>query len=389
MAGQQIGRLGKVFVKDAATYGVAPTLVATDAFKHLDMGFRKTNNRSNSLERRGTPGLENRFSRHIEAGFDLRSAYLSPSGTLKTVPNARVFLKHAFGTERIGALSTTVASGPTTTGATLTSGTGLAQGDCVLINCTGGSFPGAYARVLKSVAGAVVTWGPALPQAPAVADTVKDGVTYRLANTLPAAGVHMAKYLPDVSWELFGAVIEKLGLQFDGNDECKFSASGPAMNAAQTAQAQPGAFTAVGSPVTGISGYLYRDNTAIKATKFDFEINNMAKLINDSFGTDRAEDHFRNGRRDVTISLEQRLLSTSDFYDLAEDATDFVFAAQAGTVEGRILFVYCPRVELDIPDIADPDGEIIPSYKGVCKETAAGLDGASTGGNDELILGLL
>lgn len=387
---QQIGRTGQVYAKEnAGTYGDAVVFAATDAVKHLNFVPRKSLNRSNSLERKGTPGLADRFSRHIEAGYTLE-AYLSPSGTIQTAPNARVLLKHGFGTERVGTLTTTVVAGSGLVGgAELTSVTGLAAGDMVLITCTGGATPGRYARVITSLAGADVTWAPDLPQAPADLDTVKQGVTYRLANTLPAGGFNIGRYLESLNWELKGAVVEKLSLMFDGNDECKFAASGPAQDLEKPAQAKPGAFTTVGSPVTGISGYLYKDDTAIKAVKFNFEINNIEELINDSFGADRAEDHYRGGRRDITVSLEQRLLSSADLYDLAATPTDLSIMAQAGKTEGRIVAVYAPRVELDIPEVPDDDGAIKPSYKGVCKETLAGLDGASTGGNDEIILGLL
>lgn len=391
MAGQQIGRLGKMFAKDCTgSYAGAPVFAATDAVRHLEISLRHSNNRQNSLERRGTPGLRDRFSRHIEAGFELRPSYLSPSGTIAVVPEMEVFLRNGFGSERVGTLSTTVsgAPAPTVGGATLASVTGLAVKDFVVINCTGGAAPGQYGRFIKSISGSAVTWTPDLPQAPATGDTVKQGVTYQPANALPANGFNIGHYLPDISREAYGCVVEKLGLMFDGNDECKVSASGPAQRIVKPAQAEPGAFTTVGSPLTGITGYLYKNGAALKLVRFNFELNNQQKLINDSFGNDRAEDHFRNGRRDVTVALEQRLLSTSDFYDLAVAATDFQLFAQAGTAEGRIIGVLAPRVELDVPDVPDPDGEIIPSYNGVAKETVSGLDGASTGGNDELLLGL-
>jgi len=386
MAGQQIGRLGKLFCKEEATYGAAVVLAATDAFRHLDIGFRYNLNRSNSLEKKGTPGLSNRFSRHIEAGFDLRSAYLSPSGTIQTAPEAKAILKNSFGAEVVGTLSTTVASGGAVGGATLTSATGLNVGDVVLINCTGGSFPGRYARFIKSISGAAVTWGPDLPQAPANADTVKQGVTYKLANDIPKS-LTLARYLPDVSYELKGAVVEKLQLMFDGNDEVKIAASGPAQVQTRPAQAQPGAFTTVGQPVTGISGYFYLDGTAFKITKANIEVNNLLELINDSYGNDRAESYYRGGRRDVTFSLDARLTDDQAAYAAAEAASDTTLMIQAGKTEGAIIAVYAPRAEFDIPDVPDDDGAIRLSYRGACKETLLGLNGAGFVGNDELILG--
>jgi hypothetical protein len=386
--GQQIGRTGLVYAKDhTASYaGGSPVFSATDALRHLEIHLLKDLHRSNSLERRPTPGLLDRFSRHTDASFDLKAMYLSPSGTIQVAPNCGVILRNGFGSERIGTLSTTVASGPTTTGATLTSATGLAVNDGVVINCTGGSAPGRYVRFIASISGAVVTWTPALPQAPATSDTVKQGVTYQPTTALPPYGFDIAHYLTDISRELSGAVVEKLAMMFDGNDECKISASGPGQDLVKPAQSKPGAFTVVGSPVTGISGYLYKDGTAIKLTKFQFDLNNLEKLINDSFGASTAEDHFRNGRRDVALSFDQRQLTSTDFYDAAVAASDFQLFAQAGKTEGSIIGVLAPRCEIDIPDMPNPDGEIINGYKGVCKETVGGLSGSATGGNDELLV---
>lgn len=385
---QQIGRLGSLYVKDEASYAAAVTFGATDAFRHLTFTTRKSLNRANSLEKKGTPGLTNRFSRHIEAGYQLE-AYLSPSGTIKTAPNGRLWLKNGLGAERVGALSTTVAVGTgAVDGAELASVTGLAVGDFVLINCTGGSNPGRYARVITSIAGSDVTWAPDLPQAPADGDTVKDGVTYRLANSLPAS-MAIGRYLSDRSWEVKGAVVEQLGLMFNGNDEVKLTAQGPAQTSSTPAQAKPGAFTAVGSPVTGITGYAYVNDTALRIVRADFNVANLTQLINDSFGQDRAEDFYRDGRRDITVAIEQRLTDETTLYDLADEATDFALLLQAGLTEGRIVAVYAPRCELNIPEIPDDDGGIRNQYTAVCKETVAGLDGASTGGNDELIVGLL
>jgi hypothetical protein len=65
---------------------------------------------------------------------------------------------------------TTIASLPTVNGATLTSGTGFAYGQQIEIGMPNGLT--ALVRV-DTVAGAVVTWKPALPVAPLAAATVK------------------------------------------------------------------------------------------------------------------------------------------------------------------------------------------------------------------------
>jgi hypothetical protein len=376
MAIIQIARLGKLFIGEEATYGVAPTLTAANAFRHIEYTHSHNNNRSNSLEKRGTPGLLDRFSRHIEAGVNLSSAYLSPSGTIGTEPEGKLIFLNGMGAKRVGTVSTTVASSPTTTGATLTTGTGLTTDDFVAINCTGGSAPGLYVRKLTSVAGAVVTWAPALPQAPVATNTVKAGVAYSLANTLPKS-LTFARYLPNLSYEHNGAVLDKLSFMFDGNDEAKFSCSGPAKAQASSAQAQPGSFTTVGSPVTGIAGSLFINGVAEDILKVNAEINNAMKLDNETFGTDRARNYYRVGRRDVTLGLDLRLSDDTTVYDAALAASDVSLIVQCGTVEGRICGIYCPRLEFDVPDVPDGDGDLTLGFKAVAKETI---------GNDELYL---
>src|SRR3954469_13285583 len=120
MAGVQIARLGKVFVGQESTFGVAPTLTAANALRHIEYTHSSNLNRSNSLEKRGTPGLLDRFSRHIQAGWNLGSAYLQPSGTFGTEPEGKLIYLNGMGAKSIGTLTTTVASAPTVNGATLT-----------------------------------------------------------------------------------------------------------------------------------------------------------------------------------------------------------------------------------------------------------------------------
>src|SRR5438445_757293 len=133
MAIRQVGRLGKCFAKVEGSYGTAPTFAATDAFRHIEVNTAASLNRSDSLEKRGTPGLRDRFSRHITGMLDIKNAYLQPSGTIGTAPEAKVLLKNAFGAENVGSASTTIASGPAVGGATLTSGAGFAVGNGVSI----------------------------------------------------------------------------------------------------------------------------------------------------------------------------------------------------------------------------------------------------------------
>lgn len=384
----QVGRLGKVYAKDSTgspgAYATAPTFASSDAFRHIDISLGYDNKRRDSLEKRGTPGLRDRFSSHIEAMFDLKKAYLSPSGTIQTAPEGRVFLKNAFGAESVGALSTTVASGASTTGATLTSVTGLAIRQAILIHCTG-SNPGYYPRIVTNIVGSAVTWAPALASAPANGDSVKNGVTYTLANTLPA-DFDVAHYLPNLSFEALGCVANKFGITFDGNSEVEFSCSGPAQVRQRPAQSIPGAFTTVGSPVTGITGSFLFNGTLYEMDKMSVSIDNAMKVMNTWFGTDRAQGFYRDGRRKIEVSIDAMMSDDTSILAAGENAADNPILAYAGTTEGRIVGLYMPRTEFDSPATADGDGALKWSFKGVAKEGTAGLSANDAVGNDEVIL---
>lgn len=380
----QVGRLGKCFAKVESGYGVQPTFAATDALRHIDVSTAASLNRSDSLEKRGTPGLRDRFSRHITGLLDIKNAYLQPSGTIGTKPEANVLLKNVFGVETVGALSTTIASGPAVGGATLTSGTGAAVGQGISIVVAAGTAPGTYLRILTSVAGAAVTWAPNLPGAPAVADTVKNTcATYSFANELPGS-FSFAHYLPNVSVEMHGCVVDKLQIMFDANGEVTFSASCPAKERLRPAQTIPGAFTTVGSPITGIVGAFLFNGTAYQILKASVAITNAEAMQNDIYGTDRSQGFYRNGRRAVTLAIEARVTDDLALVTQAELASDNALFIQCNNIEGKNIGLYLPRVEFDVPATPDSDGAMSYSFSGVAKETLAGIGGAAVAGNDEV-----
>lgn len=385
MSTYQVGRLGKCYVKVESAYGTAPTFASADALRHIEVNTSASLNRSNSKEKRGTPGIRDRFSRHITGLLDIKDAYLQPSGTIGVQPEAKVLLKNAFGAESVGSASTTIASGPLVGGATLTSGTGFAVGQGISIVVAAGSAPGTYLRLLTSVSGAAVTWAPNLPGAPAAADTVKNGVTYSFANELPTS-FSFAHYLPDVSVEMHGCVIDKLNLMFDANDEVRFSASCPAKERLRPAQTVPAAFTTVGTPITGIIGAFLLNGTAYQIMKASIAIGNAEAMQNDIYGTDRSQGAYRNGERVVTLAIDARVTNDLALVTAAEAAGDNVVFIQCNSVEGKNIAVYMPRAEFDVPLTPDGSGALTYSFTGIAKETVSGIGGSATAGNDEVFL---
>src|SRR4051812_1628360 len=123
--GYQVGRLARLLVSEEATYGVAPTLLATMAMRHLEFTDQYNPfNRQNSPEKKQSPGVMNRFDRRVTAGFNLASAYMRPSGVVATLPECNLFFKHGMGAVRTGTGNSTFASGLTATGGTVQAAAG-------------------------------------------------------------------------------------------------------------------------------------------------------------------------------------------------------------------------------------------------------------------------
>ena len=379
MSTYQIGRLGRIYAAKQTTYGTAPTFAATDGIRHINAQLNYSNNRVESQERHLHPSLLNKWVRR-QTGTFLVGGIFYPAGTIATVPDHTDFLECGFGVlTNITPLSTTIASGPTTTGATLTSGAGLTVGQAILINVTTGSpATGRVLRWLLTVAGAVVTWDPPLPQAPAVSDTVKSCVNYSLATALPNA-LSIGHYLTSISKEGSGAVVDQLKLMFDAKDEVRWEASGPMKTRLTAAQAQPGAFTVVGTtPPSGLVGGLRIGSVAVEFLKADISIDNTMELDNFQFGTSSAVGFFRKNKRKIACTITAILSDSTTLMGIAEAASDSnALAVQCGQTEGNIIGVYGPNLDFDIPDMPDGEETLELSFTGTMKGVA---------GNDELRL---
>jgi hypothetical protein len=376
----QLGRLGRVYAAKETTYGTAPTFASTDAVRHLGVKLNYSpRNRVDSPERLAHPSQISRFTRRATGDWAI-DGILYPSGTIATPPDNSDFLECGMGAVASTAAATTIASGPSTTGATLTSGTGMAVGRPIVINVTTGSpATGRVVRWLTSVAGAVVAWAPALPQAPAVGDSVKQGVGYSLATALPNA-LRIGHYLTSINKEGAGCVVDQLKVMFDANDEVRWEASGPMQTRVTPAQAVPGAFTTAGSaPPSGLLGGLRVGAAAYDMLKFAVTINNAMDLDNFQFGTSQAQGFFRRGKRKVEVEIGAMVSDDVTLMTAAEGTTNQVLLAQCGNVEGSIVAVYCPAVEFEVPDYPDEDETMEHGFRGVALGTL---------GNDEVYIGL-
>lgn len=385
MAGYQLGRLGQLLVAEEAAYGTTPALLATMAMRHLTyVPTFNPFNRAMSEEKRQTPGYAARFDRRMTAGWNLSAAYLRPSGVIKTIPECAKILEHGLGTVVVGTLTSAVAAAPAPTATVFSLGAGdgadVTVGEFVLIHLAAGASPGNYARQVTAKNVDEITISPALPYAPSAADTVKAGVTYKLATDI-SKSLSFARYLPDISFVTKGAVVNDLTIAANNNEEIRLTATGPARDQVQPAPALPGFTTVGGNPPSGLVGGLLIDGTAYPFMTGDIKLTNNLELRNEVFGTDQAQGFYRNGFRAVTFSLEARVGDDMTVYALAELGSDFELHLQTGLTEGNIVAVRAPRCQFEqTPDTPDDNGALAWSYAGVCLETT---------GNDEFAIGLL
>jgi hypothetical protein len=372
----QIGRLGRTFAKKQVDLVTSATFAATDAIRHENAKLNFSHNRILSKERHAHPSTLDKWTRRITASWSL-SGILYPSGTIGTAPDMDEIFECGFGQKtNISPLATTIASGPTTTGATLAAVTGLTVGQGIVINVTTGTpATGRVVRWIDSIVGSAVTWSPALPQAPAVGDTVKSGVNYSLATALPAA-LSIAHYMTSVSKEGQGCVVDQLSLMWDANDEVHWEASGPMRQRLSSAQAEPGAFTTVGNqPPSGLTGHARMGANALDFLKLRVTMNNAMELDNFNFGKSLAEQFFRKNKRSIEIEIGAMYTDDTQLMTIAENASDSnVVVAQCGQTEGKIIASYMPNVDLDVPDHPDGEETMELAFRGAAKGVA---------GNDE------
>lgn len=367
----QISRKGRLYGILEAAYNGTPTIGASNAIRHIDVKFDwNPYNRVNSQEKKQSPGQVVIFDRKQSAALGGLTALLRPSGTLNTLAEISPVLEAAFGSKRNVTLSTTIASGPTTTGCTLTSATGLAAGDGLLLIYNGAKY---VRRIVTVNTGTgAVTWAPALPGAPAGASAVKAGVTYVLTtdNAVSMAFLHC---LPNFRRELRGVGIDKLSVTFDANEEPRVQASGPGAQQLSdgAAVADPSTFTTVGSnPPSGLVGDLYIGDTAYLFKNFSMDLTNGLAVRNQEYGVNAPTEVYRRDRRAIEAKLTAFAETAATLYDLAKAGTTAALFKQTGRTEGNIVALALPKVNWNVPDTSDGDNEADWSFTGTALESA-------------------
>jgi hypothetical protein len=306
-----------------------------------------------------------------------------PAGTLGTISNVGKLIKGGFGSNHVLSLATTIASGATTTGATLTSAAGIQVGDLIVLTVASGARR-EVTRIATVPGGGVVTWDP-ISVAPDVPGAAVVGITYNLAS-LVADSFAVYKYYLGGSFKeaVYGAVVDQIQVMFDGTKEVKLAFSGPGARYGNTAggaaiQAKPATHVTVGSPAGGMVGNFYVDGNAFLVSMAKATINNQLVLRNKELGTAFASGiGGRANMRDVTVEVTFYLEDTS-LIGKAHSVTKGELRCIVGNINGSMLLMVIPSVEFEIPDI--PAGDI-----GLKEVTITGTAYAVSG-NDQIILG--
>jgi hypothetical protein len=379
------GRNKNLFLKKEATYGTAETLAAANAMRFNSFGRdHQPKNRVNSPEKNASPGQFRRLDRKPATSGTGLAFMLQPSGVLNTLSENDPIFECGFGARTNVTLATTVsaAPAPTVNGCTVASAGALAVGDGVIIEITGQT--GRFIRKLTGVAGAALTWDPALPAAPASGDDLKGCVTYKLITAPPPSIDALQAYASGKREELLGWGIDTVGFVHDANSEIIVTASGPAktLRSTATAQAAPGSSTFVGTqnPPSGITdAYGMIDDTVYLIKSADIQIVNALSLRNTEYGVLLSTEQNRSGPRAITVGINAWAETEATLKDKAEAGTLASVLIQTGKTEGNAIGLYLPKVDFAYPGWDDPDAETSWDFQGV------GLEG-SQGANDEISL---
>jgi hypothetical protein len=369
------GRTGRIYLKKEAAYGVEEVLASANALRHVNVGFSHSPfQRENSPEKNPTPGIFTRFDRKPVTSLSTLVALLRPSGVLNTL---RDRYQRALRLENMHSRRRYRQVRPQEHGRIA----GLAIGDFVQLEVTG-QANSPYIRKLTNVAGAVLTWAPALPAAQTVGDDVKGCITYKLSTAL-ALSFTIAHYLTGFKRELLGVGIDSFALALDANAEPQVTVSGPARDQLTgTTQAQPGAFTTVGgNPPSGIIGETWIDSTVYLMKSLNVSWTNSLAVRNTEYGVRLPTEIYRNGLREISVQLDAWAETEATLYDKTEAGTLVSVFTQTGRTSGNIVGIYMPKVDLAPPEQNDDDGEVNWAFSGIATESTIGA-------NDECSLAL-
>lgn len=182
-----LGRKARVFATKESTCGVAVDHAGTDVISHKG-SFQFTYGRGEEQvdERKGSAGVKEfiRQGPHT-VSWAYPDSYLKPSGTAATYPEQELLFEALMGSKlpSHGSDVTVQASpSPTTTSAAVSSVANIAVGQCLRFAGDQTSGLDGESVFVTDVTTSVLTWIPALSEAPTTNDTIEIGEAYPLTD---------------------------------------------------------------------------------------------------------------------------------------------------------------------------------------------------------------
>lgn len=371
----------RVYVKAEASFNAAalPTFAATDAIIAKSFQANVAHNRVPSKSKRGTPDVVTDLPRMQTSGFDLLAEW-RPSGSIGVESDLGPLLKAFFGTQTAhgsgSGVATTIASGPSVTGAVLTSATGLAVGAVVWVTLPSGARE---ATRIKTLVTNTVTWD-ALSTAPAVSAAVVASVTYS-QTTAVGQSLAIGSFFAGKKELITGGMADQIEITFGKHDEVTVRFSGMSArhrgNTAASSLTDPASTTTVGSPINGIVAAGNVNGFAFKVTALKLSMANAIGLrdqeLGDAYATEAYRSDFRMGTIEATFYLDDGRIA-----DLGAAFTKAAFSLSIGSTNGAMLGIVAPSVLWDEPAL--PSGESGPVLMTVKGQLYA------TSGNDSLFV---
>lgn len=374
------------FVQLESAYGTSPgALAGTDAWmsRAASLFKRVIEYRDRDMDADGTASVVSTQLGRESGTFDTGDCDFVPSGNASTItaPDMDAFFEAHFGTKLTGTTHTILDAGSTTTllkfaaGSGATSGVAVGQMIAVNVDATFGW----EVREVTIVSTDDVTVDRALSAAPAAAQVVKLGVTYRLEKS-NLKSLHL--------WEFVGQgnnFRHSAGGAIPRNMElgCDFTQKAPVVSVkfsgetdrvlAQTSTSYPTPTTAglplIPSETKVWIGTAKQCLSSAKVTSDNSAVprNNLSCFLYPT-GVKRTEN---NGRFVVNLdlSIDMETGTIEGYYDGERSATAYDVLVQLGIVPGNIVAF---RAKKFIPkgDVGENDGLISIDLSGRCYATA-------------------
>jgi len=228
MTTYNLTRRTRFYVTPESTFGVAADHAATDAVPHRNASLVHSRPESEVDERKNSAGLREMLRdgrRSVTWSFE---GYIRPSGSAAAEPDVAPLLKAAFGSEVAGnKSSTTTATAHATTSATVATVAKFAVGAPIRFTGNVTTAIANQTAIITGIASSVITWAPAITNAPGAAggDTINAGYGWVLTEDNQLS-VCLHQTLDNTAKAASGCFVNELSISASNTGPVVLTASG-------------------------------------------------------------------------------------------------------------------------------------------------------------------